>query len=674
MAITYQDRRLGPAEKIKDSYDKINQNSGEAKIDLKSLQGQIDSISTADSNASIGVYTITDVTNTNDYVGNITGLTLFDDLRLDLEVTNPNTGSATLDIGDGSGAKSIKFINSQGNKVNLQPGVLYGVKQLKYDGVDWILLRSNFIEVLNKEDLPTLAQGETVFTLDTEELFIGSLNYNVLLNNISNVLNISQFGAIANGVDISTILNNVSSKMEDGDTLFIPSGVYSIESDVIFQNLNDIKIIGNGEIKIKGLTSKIFFNNINGLLIDSISFDGNNESTIPVNIRDCKNLIVKNVTTKNIGYELSGRGTEAWYIIGSENITFKDCVFKNIKGAQSVGTARALSFTDGDGVTTPCKNILIDNCIFENIQGPDTFTGVGKDDSDSINISNRGATSWTGDGKANMIVRNSVFIDFGKRCVKAQAKNVQVINCTAYDENTSYPHNRFVELFGDNSCVKDCNVTGVDINRFIQVYNTSDFPIKNININNNNLNAETPGNTVYFIHVGGDTPSLNTYDNISVKNNKCTGTSANGIAHTGLGKKIDISYNFIELVTNNGILTGNTDFATYPSTNVNVNNNVINGSNSGSGISFNPRESVAFDNKVYGFDRGIFSGNNKNKLIGNNLELNGYGIFQTSATDYSIITNNICLNNTIDDMNIAGTNTLVSNNIATDVVNTSTPF
>jgi len=76
---------------------------------LEGLQGQINAIVTTDSNATIGVYKANDGINTNDYSATITGLTLYAGLRVNLQVTNMNTASATFNLNN-LGAKNIKSL------------------------------------------------------------------------------------------------------------------------------------------------------------------------------------------------------------------------------------------------------------------------------------------------------------------------------------------------------------------------------------------------------------------------------------------------------------------------------------------------------------------------------------------------------------------------------------
>ncbi len=107
---------------------------------VPSLQNQINSIETADSNAGIGLYMF-DVIGTNALTTTITGLTLFNGLHGVINVANTNTDSVTLNLND-LGDIFVKKI-ANGIKVNLSGGeLIQGSKIIvQYDGTDFVLVR-----------------------------------------------------------------------------------------------------------------------------------------------------------------------------------------------------------------------------------------------------------------------------------------------------------------------------------------------------------------------------------------------------------------------------------------------------------------------------------------------------------------------------------------------------
>ena len=121
----------------------INNQSGVigAKVTdaLNTLKGQIESTVAGAANATIGVYSVSDITNTNNYVASISGVTYFGGLKINLTVSKPNTGTSTLNINN-LGAKSIKVIGQDGVKYDVIGGQISGTVQLQYDGTDFILI------------------------------------------------------------------------------------------------------------------------------------------------------------------------------------------------------------------------------------------------------------------------------------------------------------------------------------------------------------------------------------------------------------------------------------------------------------------------------------------------------------------------------------------------------
>ncbi len=114
--------------------------NGSVQAAVDSLQGQIDSISAADSNAQIGIYSLT-ADGTNDYTATYEGLTYFNGLKVSLSIPHgqENTGAATLNL-NSIGAKNIKYYDAEGNKQPLVNNELIGRVLLEYDGTDFVVL------------------------------------------------------------------------------------------------------------------------------------------------------------------------------------------------------------------------------------------------------------------------------------------------------------------------------------------------------------------------------------------------------------------------------------------------------------------------------------------------------------------------------------------------------
>lgn len=207
---TYQNRQLGASEKIKDSYDKINLNSGEVSADLSDLYSQIETNNTdtnaridahvngtaekhgsddilnessvvggslsdametvqqqvnalvvsGTDNTTIGVYSLTAGGSANVYTGTFSGLTYFGGLKISATFNTPNTGASTINVNT-LGAKSIKCVLPTGTKSDLKGGELYGKVLLEYDGTDFVVVEKNFLNGGTPSTPTTVTQAIT---------------------------------------------------------------------------------------------------------------------------------------------------------------------------------------------------------------------------------------------------------------------------------------------------------------------------------------------------------------------------------------------------------------------------------------------------------------------------------------------------------------------------------
>ncbi len=132
---------------------------------MNNLKDTVDNVIVGASNTSIGVFSVTDNINTNDYAVSISGITYFGGLKVNLSVFKKNTGESTLNI-NSLGAKSIKTQTMDGSKDALSGGELYGVVQLEYDGNDFILIGNEKEEYSTPQ---TTQQSITSFESDTKD-------------------------------------------------------------------------------------------------------------------------------------------------------------------------------------------------------------------------------------------------------------------------------------------------------------------------------------------------------------------------------------------------------------------------------------------------------------------------------------------------------------------------
>lgn len=109
----------------------------------------------------------------------------------------------------------------------------------------------------DEADLPTLAQGELAYTLDTEELFAGGLGGNVNLTNRLGVINVKSFGAAGDGVTDDTLaIQNAIDSAEHGE-LYFPEGNYLVSDTLTLSGKNALEGDGQRYFKISAEGSSI---------------------------------------------------------------------------------------------------------------------------------------------------------------------------------------------------------------------------------------------------------------------------------------------------------------------------------------------------------------------------------------------------------------------------------
>ena len=161
----------------------------------------------------------------------------------------------------------------------------------------------------NEDDLPTLAQGEMAFTLDTHKLFIGGLNGNVTIH--IDYINVKHFGAKGDGVtdDTSKIQAAIAlAETIGGGAVFFPSGNYVVDATLTIE-ADNVSLLGVGAASI--ITSKSTTNNvidiysslgtINKIIIEKLSFNSSVTRTAGtcLNFLDVVKPIVKDCFINN---------------------------------------------------------------------------------------------------------------------------------------------------------------------------------------------------------------------------------------------------------------------------------------------------------------------------------------------------------------------------------------
>lgn len=130
----------------------------------------------------------------------------------------------------------------------------------------------------DEANLPTLAQGELAFTLDTNILYVGGINGNVRIVD-ENVVNVKKYGAIGNGIadDTEDILTAFAIASETKKPLYFPKGNYIITQKLTVQDQTVVKIIGEGQDNTKllfnvvGYALEVQSYYTRGLIIENLS-------------------------------------------------------------------------------------------------------------------------------------------------------------------------------------------------------------------------------------------------------------------------------------------------------------------------------------------------------------------------------------------------------------------
>jgi microcystin-dependent protein len=153
------------------------------------------------------VYTLKNVTGTNTITATYTNLTYFTDLKAILPLQNANTGSVTLNI-NGLGAKTLKKIDGNGDKQNLESGDFpsNAIILLQYDGTDFVLIgvsKADLTELENSITSKTLTAGNGLtgggdisdnrtFTLGTPSTITGATTNEVTSDSHTHALTVTK--------------------------------------------------------------------------------------------------------------------------------------------------------------------------------------------------------------------------------------------------------------------------------------------------------------------------------------------------------------------------------------------------------------------------------------------------------------------------------------------------
>lgn len=157
-----------------------------------------------------------------------------------------------------------------------------------------------------------------------------------------NGISVLKYGAKGDGVtdDTQAIQNAVSSGY---DVIYFPKGTYILSGNVTLNR--SVSLIGLGNVVFKkpnsttAIDNNYFFiaSNLNNLLFQGLTFDGNRANTVRGNvnntcldIRICNRVIVQDCTFKNIQGGGSNVNTAVCFVDESDYCKVLDCYFENL--------------------------------------------------------------------------------------------------------------------------------------------------------------------------------------------------------------------------------------------------------------------------------------------------------------------------------------------------------
>ena len=245
--------------------------------------------------------------------------------------------------------------------------------------IDLINNKLDTIEVSLSNDIVTFKEEVTERVDDLETGLENSfdsltMEYDNKFNNLE-----------SNLVDKISTIKYVKNQKELKDSLIENSIIYicnDISLNEIMYLPSNCRIIGKGNVTLTTNQNAIFvtgklnvtgYNGTKNVIIDGITFDGQNEDTAPLTIiglAHAQNITITNCTFKNL---------HIWHMIeinASKDIIVNNCRFENygLSGTQCTEAIQIDAMTDstvfpwgGSYDNTPCDNITIENCEFENI-------------------------------------------------------------------------------------------------------------------------------------------------------------------------------------------------------------------------------------------------------------------------------------------------------------------
>lgn len=368
--------------------------------------------------------------------------------------------------------------------------------------IDLINNKLDTIEVTLSNDVVNFKEEVTERVDDLETALENSfdtltMEYDNKFNNLESNLN-----------DKLSSIKYVKTQAELKDSLIENSIIYicnDISLNEIMYLPSNCRIIGKGNVTLTTNQNAIFvtgklnvtaYNGTKNVIIDGITFDGQNEDTAPLTIiglAHAQNITITNCTFKNL---------HIWHMIeinASKNIIVNNCRFENygLSGTQCTEAIQIDAMTDstvfpwgGSYDNTPCDNITIENCVFENIGKPsEAGNGVVKA------IGNHTFKQGVLHDKIKIIgnkFENVGWAIYLRDCVNVMINNNISKNTHCFFRTETVENNLSDFIITNNHHIGIASTTfdnQID-GRFIMIQhqgNRDSYKVRNISIDNNNI-------------------------------------------------------------------------------------------------------------------------------------------------------------------------------------------
>ena len=349
---------------------------------------------------------------------------------------------------------------------------------------------------------PTLLVGEMCYETDTGKFKVGtgtvwtSTSYGAsgtstitapglgaitrtVSDKLAELVSVKDFGAVGDGTtdDRAAIQAALDAVSAGGGTLYFPSGVYAMSSNVSNTQLGrtiarDLRITGeNATIKCTSATHLVNMMVLNcstgfSVEMDGIEWDGNNKVLNLVRFEQSTAQGVGSISLNGCAFRRSfgivgGVGGNISNFAlnttgGFKKISITNCQFTDHSRALSVTTGGTQSCViNNSGAFFP-EVTNVTGCLFSNITNPETAANGFNQDTDALVIFG-GLTTGTTYIASSSTVTNNTFVNCKGRSVKVQADESLIANNVIKFSITPITGNAggFIGMQGSSCIVRD---------------------------------------------------------------------------------------------------------------------------------------------------------------------------------------------------------------------------